>query len=261
MLKILNLKVQIEDKKILNFVSLEIQKGEIHTIMGPNGSGKSTLSNVIMGNPKYEITGGKILFEDEDVIEMDVTTRAQKGVFMVFQYPREITGVNFIEFLRTSYIQVNKSRDESFKEPSILSFKKLVLEKMKLLNMSKDFLFRNLNAGFSGGEKKKAEILQVLLLKPKLVILDEVDSGLDVDALRVVCESLLLVKKELPDTAFMVITHYQRILEYIDTDFVHVFVDGDIKESGGREFAKKLEDEGYEKYVKKKLGGSSLRMI
>lgn len=258
MLAIKNLTVRTSEKEIIKDLSLEVQEGKIHAIMGPNGSGKSTLANVIMGNPVYEIMKGKMLFEGKDISKLAPNERAQKGIFLAFQYPREIAGVSFLEFLRSSYIAINKNRIKNFTNPSPLEFKKLVKEKLELLHMKPDFLERNVNQGFSGGEKKKAEMLQLALLEPKLAILDETDSGLDIDALRIICEALKTLKKLQPKMSILLITHYQRILDYLTPDFIHIMVDGNIVESGGKELGKKLEKEGYGKYEKKQTSSLSV---
>lgn len=238
LLKIDNLHVTIGDKKILKGLNLEIKPGEIHAIMGPNGAGKSTLSNTIMGNPKYMVEEGSILFEGEEIKDLKIDERAKKGVFLSFQYPEEIPGVTVQNFLRTAY---NAVKEENI---SIFKFEKLLKEKMALLDMKPEYATRYLNEGFSGGEKKKNEILQMSILEPKLVILDETDSGLDIDALRIVSEG---VNKAISDdTAVLIITHYNRILDYIKPDVVHVLVDGKIVKSGDHTLAKVLEDTGYE---------------
>lgn len=259
LLSIHNLHAHIDAVEILKGLNLEIHAGEIHAIMGPNGSGKSTLSNIIMGNPVYETTEGSITFDNNDILAMEVDERAKAGIFMAFQYPREISGVGFLEFLRNSYIAVHTAKDEKFEVPSVFQFKKQVKEKMKSLNMKTTFLDRSINQGFSGGEKKKAEMLQLALLEPKLAILDETDSGLDVDALRIVAESVNNIKKEHPHTAILIITHYQRILDYITPDSIHVMVDGKIVKSGGKELAQELEKTGYTPYLPKE-GKQSIKM-
>lgn len=238
LLKIHNLHVSIGDKKILNGLNLEIKPGEIHAIMGPNGGGKSTLSNTIMGSPKGLIEEGSILFEGQEIRELKTDERAKKGIFLSFQYPEEIPGVTVQNFLRAAY---NAVKNENI---SIFKFQKLLQEKMALLDMKPEYANRYLNEGFSGGEKKKNEILQMSILEPKLAILDETDSGLDIDALRVVSEGVNKVKSK--DTAILIITHYNRILDYIKPDVVHVLMDGRIVKSGDSSLAKILEDTGYE---------------
>lgn len=255
LLSITHLFAHTGDKEILKDLSLDIETGKIHTIMGPNGSGKSTLSQVIMGNPQYEVSEGKILFEKKNIIELTPDERAKLGIFLAFQYPREIAGVTYIEFLRASYIAIQKAKNPEFKSPSPLEFKKFLRSKLEILHMKPEVLDRNVNQGFSGGEKKKAEMLQLLVLEPKLAILDETDSGLDVDALKIVCETLKTIKKEHPEMSILLITHYQRILDYLTPDFIHVMVDGKIVESGNKDLAQKLEKEGYEKYGKKEKSG------
>lgn len=255
LLSIKNLHVSVEGTPILKGVDLEIRSGELHAIMGPNGSGKSTLSATLMGHPKYEITQGEVLFAGENLVEMDPEQRAALGLFLSFQYPKEIPGVNLVSFLRASYNAVRKAqaeaRGESFEPVSLFEFKKWVLDKMGLIGMPASFMNRSTNEGFSGGEKKKSEILQLALLEPKLAILDETDSGLDIDALRDICKALLEVRK--PDQSLLMITHYQRILDYIAPDVIHIMMEGKIVMSGGPELAKTLEDRGYD-YVREQVG-------
>ena len=236
-MSIKNLHVSIENKKILKGINLEIKQGEINAIMGPNGSGKSTLSNVIMGNLKYKITKGEILFNGENIKELSTDKRARLGLFLSFQYPAEIPGVTVSSFLRTSYNNTHKEKI------SVKDFISLLKEKSELLKIKKEFLSRYLNEGFSGGEKKKSEILQLAILEPKIAILDETDSGLDIDALKIVSQGIKNLKK--PETGFLLITHYQRILKYITPDKVHVMMDGKIVKSGGSELAQQLEEKGY----------------
>ncbi|QUH19661.1 Fe-S cluster assembly ATPase SufC [Alkaliphilus sp. B6464] len=238
LLKINNLHVSIGEKRILKGLNLEIKPGEIHAIMGPNGGGKSTLSNTIMGSPKGVVEEGSILLEGEEINNLTTDERAKKGIFLSFQYPEEIPGVTVQNFLRTAY---NAVKNENI---SILKFEKLLKDKMALLDMKEEYANRYLNEGFSGGEKKKNEILQMSILGPKLAILDETDSGLDIDALRIVSEGVNKAKAE--DTAVLIITHYNRILDYIKPDVVHVLMDGKIVKSGDRNLAKMLEDTGYE---------------
>jgi len=240
MLNIKNLKVSVENKLILNDLNLKINPGEVHAIMGPNGSGKSTLANVLSGKKGYEIQG-EILFDETSINDIAVEERAQKGIFLAFQYPVEIPGVNTNVFLRTSLNSIRKSKGE--KELDTLTFLKLIKEKAKELGIDEKFLSRQLNVGFSGGEKKKNEILQMKLLQPKLSILDETDSGLDIDALKIVADGVNSYKKK--DNAFLIITHYQRLLDYIKPDFIHVLSKGKIVKTGSAELALELEKSGY----------------
>ena len=242
MLEIKNLKTSVNDKLILNGVDIHIKPGEVHAIMGPNGSGKSTLANVLSGKNGYESTG-EIVFNGENLNSISIEERAQKGIFLAFQYPLEIPGVNTNNFLKTSLNTVRKARGE--KELDTLVFLKLVKEKSKELGIDEKFLSRQLNVGFSGGEKKKNEILQMKLLEPKLSILDETDSGLDIDALRIVADGVNTSKNK--DNAFLIITHYQRLLDYIKPDFVHVLSKGKIIKTGNSELGIELEKSGYSK--------------
>ena len=240
MLKIENLHASVESTPIIKGVNLEINPGEVHAIMGPNGSGKSTLANVLMGNPVYEITDGKITFSGEDVTEEPVDNRAKKGMFLAFQYPESIPGVTIVNMLKTALTNIEET------EYTTVELRLKVAEAMKDLGLSPDFVDRYLNDGFSGGERKRNEILQLAVLNPKLAILDETDSGLDVDGLRIVGEGISNLRT--PDRGYLVVTHYQRLLEYVKPDYVHVFVDGNIVETGGTELSDKLEKEGYESY-------------
>ena len=241
MLKINNLSAKIDNKSILQDFKLEINPGEVHAIMGPNGSGKSTLSNILSGKKGYDVKG-EVLFENNDLFSLETEERAHKGIFLAFQYPLEIPGVNTNVFLKTSLNAIKKARGE--KELDAIQFLKLVKEKAKELKFDEEKLGRQLNVGFSGGEKKKNEILQMSILNPKLSILDETDSGLDIDALKTVAEGVNALRKK--NNSFLIITHYQRLLEYIKPDFVHVLMNGKIIKSGGPELALELEKKGYE---------------
>jgi len=240
MLKVKNLKATINQKLILKGLDLDIKPGEVHAIMGPNGSGKSTLANVLSGKNGYEIEG-EISFNGIDLNDLKIEERAQKGIFLAFQYPLEIPGVNTNIFLKTSLNSVRKARGE--KELDTLTFLKLIKEKAKELNIDEKFLSRQLNVGFSGGEKKKNEILQMKLLEPKLSILDETDSGLDIDALRIVADGVNSYKNK--ENAFLIITHYQRLLDYIKPDYIHVLSAGNIVKTGNADLGKQLEKTGY----------------
>src|SRR6266581_2124008 len=244
LLEVKNLQVRVEDREILHGLSLSVNPGEVHAIMGPNGSGKSTLSHVIAGKPGYEVTGGEILFRGEDLLEMVPDERAAKGVFLAFQYPVEIPGVATMNFLRTALNAQRKARGES--EFSTPDFLKKVREVAKSLNIPQDMLRRGVNVGFSGGEKKRNEILQMALLEPRLCVLDETDSGLDIDALKVVADGVNRLRS--PDRASIVITHYQRLLNYIVPDVVHVLSKGRIVKTGGKDLALELEARGYTEY-------------
>ncbi|MDU0205271.1 MULTISPECIES: Fe-S cluster assembly ATPase SufC [Paenibacillus] len=241
------LRANVEGKEILKGLSLEIKGGEVHAIMGPNGTGKSTLASALMGHPKYEVTEGTVTLEGEDVLEMAVDERARAGLFLAMQYPSEITGVTNADFLRSA---INVRRGEG-NEISLIKFIRQMEAKMKQLEMNPEFMHRYLNEGFSGGEKKRNEILQMLLLEPKFVILDEIDSGLDIDALRIVAEGVNAMRSE--ERGFLIITHYQRLLNYVKPDFVHVMMQGRIVKSGGPELAERLEAEGYD-WIKEELG-------
>lgn len=242
MLKIKNLHASIEGNEILKGIDLEINPGEVHAIMGPNGSGKSTLSSVLAGREEYEVTEGSVEFLGEDLLDMEAEDRARAGVFLAFQYPVEIPGVSNINFLKTA---INEKRDKLGEEPmAAKEFLQRVKEKSALVGLEGRFTNRSVNEGFSGGEKKRNEIFQMAMLEPKLSILDETDSGLDIDALKVVADGVNKLKS--PDKATIVITHYQRLLNYIVPDFVHVLSNGKIVKTGGKELALKLEDEGYD---------------
>lgn len=245
LLKIVDYKVKVEGEEILKGVNLEIAKGEIHCVMGPNGSGKSTLVNSLMGHPSYEYVGGNVLLEGADLMEMEAFERSLNGLFLAFQYPKEIPGVSMLNFLMASYNAHLVANDPEAKTMKAFRFKKMLKPLLEELGLKGDFLDRYVNQGFSGGEKKKMEILQMKLLEPKVAMLDETDSGLDVDALKVVSEGVNKIHAENPDMGIVIVTHYQRILEYIKPDFVHVMKDGVIVKSGGPEFAQEIEDKGF----------------
>ena len=242
MLEIKNLQAGIEDKPILKGIDLSVNAGEVHAIMGPNGSGKSTLASVLAGRDGYDVTGGEALLQGDDLLDLAPEERAREGVFLAFQYPVEIPGVNSAYFLRSAVNEIRKHRGEE--ELDAMNFLKAVKAKMKELGLSEDFLKRPVNAGFSGGEKKRNEILQMAMLNPKLAVLDETDSGLDIDALRIVADGVNRLKGT--DNAQVVITHYQRLLDYIVPDFVHVLYDGRIIKSGDKTLAHELEEKGYD---------------
>ena len=242
MLEIRNLHAGIDGKEILKGINLTINKGEIHAIMGPNGSGKSTLAKVLAGHPQYEVTQGEILYEGRNLLEMAPDERAREGVFMAFQYPIEVPGVSNAQFLRLAYNEKQKHLGEEELDP--LEFKDLLKERAKVVEMQASFMTRSVNEGFSGGEKKRNEILQMAVLEPKLAVLDETDSGLDIDALRVVANGVNQLHT--PNNAMIVVTHYQRLLNYIVPDFVHVLADGRIAREGGKELALELEAKGYD---------------
>ena len=244
LLEVKDLYVRVDDREILHALWLTVNKGEVHAIMGPNGSGKSTLSHVIAGKPGYEVTSGQILFRGEDLLAMEPDERAARGVFLAFQYPVEIPGVATMNFLRTALNAQRKARGES--EFSTPDFLKKVREVAKSLNVPQDMLRRGVNVGFSGGEKKRNEILQMALFEPALCILDEMDSGLDIDALRIAADGVNALRS--PDRAIVVITHYQRLLNYIVPDFVHVMSRGRVVKSGGKELALELEESGYAQF-------------
>ncbi len=241
MLKIENLHASVEEKEILHGLSLDIKPGEIHAIMGPNGSGKSTLSQVLAGREDYKVTSGAVDFEGQDLLDMAIEDRARAGIFMAFQYPIEIPGVSNAYFMRAAVNSVRRQR--GLPELDAMDFVKKAKAEMKLVGMRDEFLYRSVNEGFSGGEKKRNEVLQMALLEPKLAILDETDSGLDIDALKIVADGVNRLRS--PDRSMIIITHYQRLLEYIVPDFVHVLAKGKIVKSGGRELALELEEKGY----------------
>lgn len=239
LLEIKNFNVAIEDKHIIDGINLHIKKGEIHVIMGPNGSGKSTLAQAIVGNPAYSIQSDAMLFQDEDISELAIDERARKGIFLSFQIPEEIPGLQLEEFLRTAKEQITGEKQ------SLLRFNTLLKQEMDMLNLPHEYAERSLNVGFSGGEKKKSEILQLAVLTPKFVILDETDSGLDIDATKIVFKGLANIKKRNPDMGILLITHYKKIVDYIKPDYVHILIDGKIRKTGGAELANIVEDEGY----------------
>jgi Fe-S cluster assembly ATP-binding protein len=248
MLKIKDLKATIEGKEILSGINLEVKAGEVHAIMGPNGAGKSTLANIIAGRDEYEITGGEISLEGEDITELDPEERAHRGVFLSFQYPVEIPGVSVTNFMKTAINETRKAQGKD--DMTAKDMLKMIREKSEMLEIDRKFLSRSLNEGFSGGEKKRNEIFQMAMLEPKLAILDETDSGLDIDALRIVANGVNKLKNK--DNATIVITHYQRLLDYIVPDFVHVLYDGRIVKTGGKELAQELEKRGYD-WIKEEI--------
>jgi Fe-S cluster assembly ATP-binding protein len=254
MISIKNLHAKIDGKKILKGINLEVKPGEVHAIMGPNGSGKSTLASVLAGRDGYEITHGSVIFENKNLLELDTEIRAREGIFLAFQYPVEIPGVSTTNFLKTALNQIRQHRGE--KNLDAVAFLKLVKAKMKLVDIDQSLLSRSLNEGFSGGEKKRNEIFQMAMLEPKLSILDETDSGLDIDALRIVANGVNSLKSK--DNASILITHYQRLLDYIMPDFVHVLFDGKIVKTGNKTLALELEEKGYD-WIKAK--NSSLEII
>src|SRR6201981_3457373 len=256
MLEIKDLHAAIDGKEILKGINLTIKKGEVHAIMGPNGSGKSTLAKVLAGHPDYEVTAGGVLYEGRDLLEMSPDERAREGVFMAFQYPIEVPGVSNAQFLRLAYNEKRKHFGEEELDP--LEFKDLLKEKAALVEMDASFMTRSVNEGFSGGEKKRNEILQMAVLEPKLAVLDETDSGLDIDALRVVAGGVNQLLT--PDNAIIVVTHYQRLLNYIVPDFVHVLADGQIAREGGKELALELEEKGYD-WIRADQNGSGVSAI
>ncbi len=247
MLKIKNLKAGVENTQILKGINLEVKAGEVHAIMGPNGSGKSTLSAIIAGKEDYEVSEGSISFEGEDLLELAPEERAHKGVFLSFQYPVEIPGISVSNFIKTAVNERRKA--QGLEKMPAAKMLKMMREKTELLNINKGYLSRNMNEGFSGGEKKRNEIFQMAMFEPKLAILDETDSGLDIDALRIVANGVNKLRGK--DNATVVITHYQRLLDYIVPDFVHVLYDGKIIKSGGKELAFELEEKGYDWITKK----------
>ena len=242
MLELRNLHVSVDGNEILRGIDLTVNPGEVHAIMGPNGSGKSTLASVLAGREEYEVTGGEIRYSDQDLLELDAETRAREGLFLAFQYPVEIPGVSNTYFLRAALNAIRTHRGED--EIDAVDFLALVRDKVKLVKLDESLLKRPVNAGFSGGEKKRNEIFHLAVLEPRLAILDETDSGLDIDALKIVADGVNSLRD--PERSFVLITHYQRLLNYIVPDFVHVLIDGRIARSGDRELALQLEDHGYE---------------
>ncbi len=252
MLKIENLKASVDGKAILKGINLEVRAGEVHAIMGPNGSGKSTLANVLAGRADYQVDEGRVEFRDKDLFEMAPEDRAREGLFLAFQYPVEIPGVSNVYFLKTALNE--KRKYQGLEEMDAAEFLKLVRERMKIVDLDKSLLNRSVNEGFSGGEKKRNEIFHMAVLEPTLALLDETDSGLDIDALRIVASGVNQLRNE--KNAFIIVTHYQRLLEYIEPDFVHVLHDGRIIRSGGKELALELEEKGYD-WLKQGGGASN----
>jgi Fe-S cluster assembly ATP-binding protein len=254
LLEIRNLHASVDGNEILRGIDLKVNKGEIHAIMGPNGSGKSTLAKVLAGHPAYEVTQGEVLYEGKNLLEMSPDERAREGVFMAFQYPIEVPGVSNAQFLRLAYNEKRKHHGEEELDP--LEFKDLLKERAKVVEMDASFMSRSVNEGFSGGEKKRNEILQMAVLQPKLSILDETDSGLDIDALRIVAGGVNQLHG--PENALIVVTHYQRLLNYIVPDYVHVLAHGKIAREGGKELALELEQKGYDWLKQANAGGNGL---
>jgi Fe-S cluster assembly ATP-binding protein len=251
LLEIKDLHAGIEGREILKGLTLNINKGEVHAIMGPNGSGKSTLAKVLAGHPTYEVTGGEVIYEGKNLLELDPDERAREGVFLAFQYPVEVPGVSNSQFLRLAYNEKMKHLGQEELDP--LEFNDYLKERAKIVEMDKSFMSRSVNEGFSGGEKKRNEILQMAVLKPQLAVLDETDSGLDIDALRIVAGGVNQLRG--PENAIVLVTHYQRLLNYIEPDFVHVLADGKIVKQGGKELALELEEKGYD-WIKSAASGS-----
>jgi Fe-S cluster assembly ATP-binding protein len=256
LLEIKNLHVAVNDQEIVRGVDLSVDTNQVHAIMGPNGSGKSTLAYALMGHPGYQITEGEILFDGENLVELEADERAQRGLFLAFQYPHAVPGVTVTSFLRSALNAIRKARNDGKDDPvKIPEFRKEMTAAMETLRIPKEIAGRYLNEGFSGGEKKRVEILQMAVLKPRIAVLDETDSGLDIDALKIVASGVRRLVG--PEMGALVITHYQRILNYINPDFVHVFVGGGIVAEGGPELAETLEAEGYEAFIPQPVGGGS----
>lgn len=253
LLQIKKLSIRVEGEMIVEDCSLTIHEGEIHALMGPNGSGKSTLASALMGHPKAIITKGTVHFRGKNLMDLATHERAALGLFLGFQYPKEIPGVNLVSFLRAADTALKQNPKKKIEPEPLYRFKQTVIEKMEILKMPKAFLNRNTNEGFSGGEKKKAEILQMLLLKPRLAILDEIDSGLDIDALEIICKAIQAEKSK--DQGVLMITHYERMLHHLKPDFVHIMMDGKIVKSGTAKLARELEKKGYD-WIRKELGGA-----
>jgi Fe-S cluster assembly ATP-binding protein len=253
MLDIQNLRASVAGKEILKGITLHVDAGEVHAVMGPNGSGKSTLAQVLAGHPAFEVTAGSVSFDGENLLELEPEERAQRGVFLAFQYPVEIPGVSNSYFLRTAYNEIRKARGQEEVDP--IEFVDLMEKRLELVDMDPAMLSRSVNTGFSGGEKKRNEILQLAVLEPKLAILDETDSGLDIDALRIVAQGVNALRR--PDNATIVVTHYQRLLNYIVPDYVHVLYDGRIVKSGGKELALELEAKGYDWIEREQAAGAT----
>jgi Fe-S cluster assembly ATP-binding protein len=246
LLEIRKLRASVGDKEILRGIDLTVNKGEVHAVMGPNGSGKSTLAQVLAGNPAYEVTGGEVAYDGKDLLEMQPEERAQAGIFLAFQYPVEIPGVSNAYFLRAAYNEIRKARGQEEVDP--LEFADLMEDRLKFVDMDSSMLNRSVNTGFSGGEKKRNEVLQLALMEPEVAVLDETDSGLDIDALRVVAHGLSEIRSDRPELAILTITHYQRILEHLTPDAVHVLIDGRIVATGGPELAREVEARGFDAF-------------
>ena len=255
MLEVHDLHARVEETKILRGVNLSVGPGEIHAIMGPNGSGKSTLAQVLAGHEAYDVTRGEVLYDGEDLLDLDPDKRAQKGIFMAFQYPVEIPGVNCAYFLRTALNEIRTSRGEELLDA--VDFLSLARERLKLVDMDESFLRRSINEGFSGGEKKRNEIFQMAVLEPRLAVMDETDSGLDIDALKIVANGVNTLHARHPENSVIVVTHYQRLLNYIVPNYVHVLIQGRIVRSGGKDLALKLEEKGYD-WIRKAHGEEAL---
>ena len=249
LLAIKNLEAIVDDQRILNGLNLDIKPGEVHVIMGPNGSGKSTMANVLLGNPKFQIKAGEIIFKNKNINNFKPEDRVSLGMFLAWQYPREIAGVTLDQFLFLAYKNIMMARDKNWVAPSVFEFKEKLQNEAKKLSLPLEFLERNLNVGFSGGEKKKTEMLQLAILEPSLIILDETDSGLDVDALKIVGEAVKNYQTK--DRGVLLITHYDRILKYISPNYIHIMVNGQLIKSGDKKLAQEIEKQGYQQYVKK----------